>query len=106
MYGQGTHRVHAVQYSSMSFISVYTVDVVTEQKMPTTFSLFVFYSHKSRGNNKQKQNLPTCNLCLIQLLAAEETYKSTRIQSKLRSTSRFGTLNMYHMHAVQYSSFV
>ena len=45
MYGHGTHRVHAVQHSSMSFVSVYTVAVVTEQKMPTTFSLFVFSSH-------------------------------------------------------------
>jgi hypothetical protein len=41
----------------MSFISVDTVDVVTEQKIPTTFSLFVFYSHESRGINKQKNKI-------------------------------------------------
>jgi len=67
MYGHGTHTVHVVQHSSMSFISTDTVVVVTKQKMPTTFSLFVFSSHESRGINKQKtnkqtnkQNLPNC----------------------------------------------
>ena len=60
MYGHRTQRVQAVQHSSRSFVSVYTVGVVTEQKIPTTFSLFVFSSRESRGINKQKQNLPTC----------------------------------------------
>jgi len=75
MYGHGTHRVHAVQHYPMSFISVYTVAVVTERKIPTTFSLFVFSSHESRGNNNQKTKSTHLPLCLFQLLTAEQTYK-------------------------------
>jgi hypothetical protein len=75
MYGHGTHTVHVVQHSSMSFISTDIVAVVTEQKMPTTFSLFVFFSHESREINKKKSTqLP---FCLFQALTAEENYRST-----------------------------